>query len=86
MKQVHQKRYNLMIVGQEAVDKLDSLPERHKGMYVSEAIIDRIRKEYKQRKEEYPVVQYMSPNTCEKEISEENLRKIIREEISKAKD
>ncbi len=68
---LNQKRYNLMIVGQEVINKLESLPERHKGMYVSEAIIDKIKKDDNQI------------SGLNKEEFEDYLRRIIREEINK---
>ena len=71
-----------MIVGEEAVNKLDSLPERHKGIYVSEAIIDRVRKEQEAMNAS---LRYIIPDADAygKESFEEYLRRIIREEISK---
>jgi hypothetical protein len=72
-----------MIVGREAVDKLESLPERHKGVYVSEAIIDKTRKEQEAMNAS---MRYIIPDVdaYSKESFEEYLRRIIREEISKA--
>ena len=85
MGQVHQKRYNLMIVGEEAVNRLDSLPERHKGIYVSEAIVDRVRKE---REANYFARNFAPSNEyCDtKEVFDEYLRRIVRDELKKTKD
>lgn len=41
----NQKRYNLMINGKEAIKKLESLPERGKGQYVSEAILEKLNRD-----------------------------------------
>jgi hypothetical protein len=65
-----------MIVGKEAVEKMESLPERHKGVYVSEAIADKVQRDS---------ANFIIPNTSHdsKETFEEYLRRIIREEINR---
>lgn len=41
------KRYNLLISNPDVVRKLDSLPERSKGAYVTEAILEKLANEEK---------------------------------------
>lgn len=85
MGQVHQKRYNLMIVGKEIIEKLDSLPERHKGMYVSEAIAGRLRKEREDLCTAHPLKFIPCSEKGESISFEEYLRDIIKDEIGKNK-
>ena len=51
-----------MIVGREVVEKLDNLPERGKGQYVSEAIMEKI------QREQSPITEERVREICREEM------------------
>jgi hypothetical protein len=71
-----------MIIGEDIIKKLDSLPERHKGMYVSEVLARELRREEDIMNKASSLVVPAEGNFT-KATFEEYLRKMIREELIK---